>query len=252
MITALLGACAPPPIGSYPETDEPRPSGRTAPSSDDAGARSDDAGAPGPATRTLTVTLLGSGAGTVSSTPGGVTCSGTTCKGTFDVGTAVTLLPAPMGGSVFVAWGGACTGRGACAPVLNEDVDVTLEVQSLVGTWSGSYTNKRVANGCTFENTGNLSTTLSASGAAIATAADITGLQLRFVPSCDLAGSATGAAPASDLAVSDNTVTGTWTFAVKGVGGTLAFPFTAKLAGNTMTGSWTCATCTGAFTLTKQ
>ena len=64
-------------------------------------------------TFSLTVTKLGAGNGTVTSTPAGIDC-GATCAYDFPVGTVVSLSAAPDSGSVFAGWGGACTGVGSC------------------------------------------------------------------------------------------------------------------------------------------
>src|SRR4029079_14425076 len=108
----------------------------------------------------LTVTLAGSGAGTITSMPSGVSCMGTTCKGSFARGTSVTLQNLPAAGSVFTAWSGGCTGTGACVAKMDRDIAVGVENVSIEGTWSGSYTNSRVASGCTFNNAGNLNVTV--------------------------------------------------------------------------------------------
>lgn len=61
----------------------------------------------------LEVSLTGTGGGTVTSSPVGITC-GTTCSATFDPGSIVTLTAAPDAVSTFEGWGGACTGTGPC------------------------------------------------------------------------------------------------------------------------------------------
>jgi hypothetical protein len=61
----------------------------------------------------LSVEKTGTGTGTVSSYPSGVSC-GTTCRGIFDKGTTVTLHAQADVGSVFTGWGGDCTGPDPC------------------------------------------------------------------------------------------------------------------------------------------
>jgi hypothetical protein len=64
------------------------------------------------------------GAGTVTSSPAGITC-GTTCEATFDAHTAVTLTAAPASGSRFAGWSGACSGTGPCQMTLDADATAT-------------------------------------------------------------------------------------------------------------------------------
>ncbi len=248
----VLAACAPAPIGSYPDTDEIHLPDRK-PIDDDAG--DGDAGSSasrGTSTFTLTVTLSGSGTGNVTSTPGGVTCSGKTCKGTFPRGTEVTLVPAPAAGSIFNGWGGGCNGNTSCAPVLNADVDVTATLDSIAGTWSGTYTNTRQRSNCTFNNAGNLSITIAADGTAFSTTGNIDGLELRQTNGCSLVRKTTGSAPKQTATLDGSKASGTWIFNVEGASSTLDFPYTGTFAGDKLSGSWTCTTCVGSFTLTKQ
>jgi hypothetical protein len=57
----------------------------------------------------LTVTKIGNGRGTVTSTPAGIAC-GNTCRATFVRGTQVTLHARARKGSRFAGWTKACTG----------------------------------------------------------------------------------------------------------------------------------------------
>ncbi len=76
-------------------------------------------------TFTLQVTRNGTGSGTVTSSPSGISC-GTTCSRTFSGGTTVMLTAAAASGSVFAGWsGGGCTGTGSCTVQINNNVTVS-------------------------------------------------------------------------------------------------------------------------------
>ena len=73
----------------------------------------------------LTVSKAGSGSGSVSSSPAGISC-GATCDALFDQGTAVTLTATPAAHSTFTGWsGGGCSGTGTCRVTVNGDATVT-------------------------------------------------------------------------------------------------------------------------------
>ena len=79
----------------------------------------------------LTVSKAGTGSGTVTSTPGGVSC-GTTCAFTFPFGTMVTLSASPSAGSSFAGWSGAgCSGTSTCAVTMNTAQAVTASFTAL-------------------------------------------------------------------------------------------------------------------------
>src|SRR5439155_13794476 len=76
-------------------------------------------------TFTLAVNKSGTGDGTVTSTPVGITCGGN-CAWSYASGTAVTLTATPTAGSVFTGWsGGGCTGIGSCTVTLTSSTTVT-------------------------------------------------------------------------------------------------------------------------------
>jgi hypothetical protein len=84
-----------------------------------------------PRRATVTVAVSGTGAGSVGSTPAGITCSAAagsssgTCSTQFEVGTAVSLSATAVAGSVFTGWSGACGGTGACQLTVAENTTVT-------------------------------------------------------------------------------------------------------------------------------
>ena len=73
---------------------------------------------------TLSVGLTGSGSGTVTSMPAGITCPAT-CAAGYPSGTGVTLTANPSAGSVFTGWSGGCSGAGQCSVTLGADTAVT-------------------------------------------------------------------------------------------------------------------------------
>jgi PKD repeat protein len=72
----------------------------------------------------LTVSKAGTGSGSVSSSPTGITC-GSGCQTSFSTGTAVTLTATPDPGSVFAGWSGDCSGTGSCQVTMGQARSVT-------------------------------------------------------------------------------------------------------------------------------
>src|SRR5208282_3270888 len=86
---------------------------------------------PAPATFALTVSLIGTGNGTVSDTLGAISCVDTagvisgTCSANYPAGSTVNLTATPTAPSTFGGWLGACSGTGACSVTLNSAQSVT-------------------------------------------------------------------------------------------------------------------------------
>jgi Pro-kumamolisin, activation domain/PASTA domain/IPT/TIG domain/Divergent InlB B-repeat domain len=74
----------------------------------------------------LTVKKAGRGSGTVTSSPGGISC-GKTCSHAYAFGTSVTLEPKAAKGSAFVGWSGACSGKSTCKFLTNGPLTVTAK-----------------------------------------------------------------------------------------------------------------------------
>lgn len=73
----------------------------------------------------LSVLLAGTGTGSVSSSPSGISCPGT-CSANFNDSTLVVLTATPNPGSYFAGWsGGGCSGTGTCSVTMTAATNVT-------------------------------------------------------------------------------------------------------------------------------
>ncbi len=73
----------------------------------------------------IAVTKGGTGSGTVTSSPAGISC-GSACSASYSSGSAVTLTSTPVSGSTFSSWSGACVGNGTqCTLTINANTSVT-------------------------------------------------------------------------------------------------------------------------------
>src|SRR5208282_1230564 len=103
------------------------------------------------------VSLAGSGSGSVSSSPSGIACPGT-CSYAYPPGTPVTLTPTAVSGSRFVGWeGSGCLGTGTCQVTMSSDMTVTATFQqlplvtltvALAGSGSGSVSSSPSGIAC--------------------------------------------------------------------------------------------------------
>ncbi|MDX6504553.1 MAG: hypothetical protein QOE29_1678, partial [Gaiellaceae bacterium] len=78
----------------------------------------------------FTVSFLGDGDGTVTSSPAGLNCNFTTidCRASFS-GASVTLTATPTSGGAFLGWGGDATSCGValtCTLALGKDINVSV------------------------------------------------------------------------------------------------------------------------------
>jgi hypothetical protein len=80
-----------------------------------------------PTSQTLAVTRIGTGSGSVTSNPAGVSCGGD-CSEAYAPGTSVTLAAVPDPGTTFIGWsGGGCTGTGPCVVGMTETRNVVAK-----------------------------------------------------------------------------------------------------------------------------
>ena len=217
----------------------------------------------------LLVTLAGTGGGTVTSSPAGITCPGTgTCSTSFAPSTAVTLTATPNANSVFTSWSGAgCSGTGTCAITLTSN-------QAVTATFTAVSANVSV----TIVGTGKVTSTpagISCPGTCTGTFAIGAQVTLTATPGTNFlfsgwSGACTGTSTCmltvnSDLAVTASFVEPTLSVTVAGSGTvssaptgitcpttcTAAFPagtkvtLTPKAASTSVFSSWTGGGCTG-------
>lgn len=101
----------------------------------------------------LTVALAGTGSGSVTSSPAGISCPATCSANFLKVGTPVTLTATPGAGSRFVGWGGACSGTGSCVVTMSQAESVTATFAlifplSVTITGSGTVTSNPAGINC--------------------------------------------------------------------------------------------------------
>ena len=72
----------------------------------------------------LSITLPGNGKGSVTSSPGGISCP-PTCTAGFVPGTQVALTSSPGANAYFAGWGGLCSGTGSCQVTLTQNGSVS-------------------------------------------------------------------------------------------------------------------------------
>ena len=94
-----------------------------------------------PTSASLTVDKSGTGGGSVTSLPTGISC-GAACSALFAIDASVTLTATPDNGSVFARWNGACTGTGTCQVTIAAAKSVTAvfdlaPVNAVCGTANG-------------------------------------------------------------------------------------------------------------------
>lgn len=82
----------------------------------------------------LSVSLAGTGGGTVTSDPPGINC-GADCTEMYNHGIVVTLTATPAAGSIFDGWSGACTGLGACIVTMEAARSVTATFTASINTY---------------------------------------------------------------------------------------------------------------------
>lgn len=93
----------------------------------------------------LNVSRVGSGSGTLTSSPAAINC-GSTCSASFNSGTSVTLTATPSTGSVFAGWIGDCSGTGTCIVTMTQARNVTATFNVVATPVTEAF--NTITNGC--------------------------------------------------------------------------------------------------------
>lgn len=113
-----------------------------------------------PGMQALTVTKLGSGGGTLVSSPAGISC-GSTCSASFANNTVITLSQTANSNSTFVGWGDACSGTGSCTITLSSAQSVSATFNLTPDTSRPSISITAPANNSTVSGAVTLSASAS-------------------------------------------------------------------------------------------
>jgi uncharacterized repeat protein (TIGR02543 family) len=82
------------------------------------------------ATYTLSVSVVGTPGGRVTSSPSAIDC-GSTCSGNFAAGTQVNLIATPESAWGFSGWAGGCSGIGGCTLTMNANTSLSASFMTL-------------------------------------------------------------------------------------------------------------------------
>jgi len=193
----------------------------------------------------LTVATAGTGTGSVTSSPAGITCPGA-CTNSYASGTVVTLTATPATGSTFAGWSGACTNAtGTCAVTLSaaQSVTATFNTTAAASSFTMALSPAAVTVQAGATATGASTVTLTRTNftglVAVATSGAPNGLTVTPNPV-----SVTGNTTTLDVAATAAVTPGTYNVTVTGTGvgvtqqtATLAVTVTAPA----QTGSFTLA-----------
>ncbi|MBI2087107.1 MAG: hypothetical protein HYT69_03000 [Candidatus Zambryskibacteria bacterium] len=108
-----------------------------------------------PQSQTFSVSKSGTGSGTITSAPSGISC-GIDCSESYNYGTSVTLTALPSSGSSLTNWSGDCSDSGSCTVSMTQARNVTANFTlgayvlnvSRSGTGSGTVTSSPLGINC--------------------------------------------------------------------------------------------------------
>ncbi len=161
---------------------------------------------------TLLVYKTGTGSGTVTSSPTGISCGADCSEGYTNPSTVVVLTATAATGSTFTGWSGACTGTGTCSVTMSTSRSATANFNptsttysltvTKAGTGAGTVTSSPAGISCGTDcSQAYASSTVVALTAAAATGSTFTGWS----------GACTGTGACSVTMSAAKTVTATFT-----------------------------------------
>ena len=179
-----------------------------------------------PVTYALAVSKIGSGSGTVSSSPAGISC-GATCNASLTSGSSVTLTAAATTGSNFAGWAGACTGSApTCTLSMSQAQTVTASFVTApstftltvtkAGSGSGSISSSPAAISCGTTCSANFASGSNVNLAAVPATGSVFG---------GWSGACTGSGSCSVSMSSAQNITATFSLA-----GTVPLPTVSKIS----------------------
>jgi hypothetical protein len=142
----------------------------------------------------LTVTLAGSGKGTVTSNPSGINC-GTTCSASFNTGSQVTLSASPAAGSEFTGWSGACTGMSACTVTMSAAQQAAATFAPTTFTLTANPTSLTVQSGGQAKSTITVALKTAGVGSPVQLSCAVSGAT--SAPSCGMSPASVTPGPSS-------------------------------------------------------
>jgi hypothetical protein len=179
-----------------------------------------------PSPHLATVTKSGTGKGTVTSVPAGISC-GANCSSSFPGGTSITLTAVADPGSTFSGFTGGCSSSSAsCTFTLAADASVNAAFALNDFSISASPQSISLEQG---SSAAVAISTAVISGAAQAVALSAAGLPAGTTASFNPGSLTAGSSATMTIAVASTTPAGTYAFTIVGTGTTTTRTFAASL-----------------------
>jgi len=190
--------------------------------------------------KTLSVAKNGSGTGTVTSNPAGISC-GATCTASFAIGKVVTLTASPNTGSTFAGWSGVCSGTGTCTVTMSA-------AQSVTATFNVAAAGPRISavvDGITYSYTISPTTTIAIFGSGFSIGGNMVQFQRAGYGDVWLYNGDghyfwDGNGTQINASLDSRVASGTWNVTVRTSSGGVSSPYILTIQGNTSSSAYYC------------